>query len=300
MIRPLLRRMLPAASTPRPAVSLRSRIGFWAGILLCLGGGILAGVYFFFPSESLRQRLEQEAFARAGLQLSIGALRPLLPPALEASDIRLAMPATPNAPLVLERLRLRPLWASLVGSDPGAAFAAELFGGRLLGTAHRRGALTLDGRGLKLLLPLPRTPALAFAGNVRELTFAGAFPPQPNAETRLQLIVDDCAINGLQSAGFGNDRLPLGTLSAVAGGRGTTLRIERLTAEGGALLASGEGTLLLANTPLQSRLNLNLTLRPGSGLDPLLAELLPALAKPAADGTLRLAVSGTLANPTLR
>ena len=76
--------------------------------------------------------------------------------------------------------------------------------------------------------------------------------------------------------------------------------LDDLLATGGTLLLEGKGMVLLAAAPLQSRLNLTLTLRPGPGLDPALAGLLPLLAQPAADGSRNLAVSGTLANPALR
>lgn len=301
----LRRRLRPTPATVPPTTGpttpLRARLIFWSGVVLCLGGGLLLGFYLSFPAESLRQRLEQEATSRAGVQLRITALRPLFPPALEARDLRLRLPgAGAAAPLQIERLRLWPLWTSLVGSNPGTAFSAELLGGTLDGFQRRRGDLTLAGHDLKLALPLPRTPSLVFTANVREVSFTGAVPPLPATETRLQLRFDDCAISGLQNAGFTNDRLPLGTLTAVAGGRGNTLRIEQLTAAGGALLLTGEGTLLLASVPWQSRLNLALALRPGPGLDPALAEMLPALAQPAADGSLKLTVSGTLASPALR
>jgi len=305
-IRSLIRRLRPtpssgASTVAGPAASLRSRLIFAAAAAFCLGCGLLLGFYLAFPQESLRQRLEQEATNRTGLPLTIGALRPLFPPGLEATNLHLVLPATAaSAPLPMERLRLRPLWSSLAGSYPGGAFAAELLGGRIDGNWHRRGALALEGRGLKLHFPLPRTPSLVFSGSVREVTFAGAFPPQPGTETQLLLALDDCAISGLSSAGLGSDRLPLGTLNLSARGRGNDLRVERLAAVGGALLLDGKGIVLLAAAPLQSRLNLTLTLRPGPGLDPAVAGLLPVLAQPAADGSLNLTVSGTLAKPALR
>ncbi len=305
-VRSLIRRLRPtptsgASTVAGPAASLRSRLIFAAAAALCLGGGLLIGFYLAFPSESLRLRLEQEATNRTGLPLSIGALRPLFPPGFEATNLRLVLPATAAAtPLPLERLRLRPLWLSLAGSNPGTAFTAELLGGSVDGSWHRRGALTFAGRGLKLLFPLPRTPSLVFSGTVREVSFTGAFPPQPGNETQLLLTLDDCAISGLSSAGLGGDRLPLGTLNLMARGRGNDLRVERLAAVGGALLLDGKGVVLLAAVPLQSRLNLTLTLRPGPGLDPAIAGLLPVLGQPAADGSINLTISGTLAKPALR
>ncbi|OGR34165.1 MAG: type II secretion system protein GspN [Desulfuromonadales bacterium GWD2_61_12] len=287
--------------TAGPTATLRTRLIFMAASALCLGCGLLLGFYLAFPEESLRLRLEQVVSRRTGLHLTIGALHPLFPPALEATNLRLVLPGSAAAPpLTLERLRLRPLWTSLASSNPGSAFAAEFLGGSVDGSWLRRGEVTLAGRGHKLLLPLPRTPSLVFSGSVREVTFAGAFPPQPGSETLLQLTIDDCAINGLHSAGLGSDRLPLGTLTAMARGRGNDLRVERLAVSGGTLLLEGKGLVLLAAAPLQSRLNLTLTLRPGPGLDPALAGLLPLLAQPAADGSRNLAVSGTLANPALR
>lgn len=294
MIRRLaLRRPRPTAA----AATLRRRLLLGATALLLLLGGCGLGFYLAFPGEALRHYLQQEARRRWQLELQIGRLAPRLPVGLRAEE--LALPLA-GVTLPVERLDVAPLWSSLLGGNPGTAFTARLLGGELHGSLRRRGELSLDGRALAVTLPLPRTSGLVLHGELREASFGGALPPRPEGESRLQLTLENCALTGLKTVGLGNDRLELGRLVLAAAGRGNALAVQRLSLDGGALSASGEGTLLLAAQPAQTRLNLALALRPGAQLDPLLTDLLALVAAPSADGVYRLRLGGLLTAPALQ
>jgi hypothetical protein len=105
---------------------------------------------------------------------------------------------------------------------------------------------------------------------------------------------EQASVEGLLGS---KDPLLLGSVTLNAGGKGKDLRLTTLAASGGQLSIDGNGTILL-NEPLgRSLLNLNLTLRSHPGLNPTLAELLTAFLPPAADGTSRLRLTGTLDAP---
>jgi len=273
----------------------RAFAGYAAVALLAFG----LGCYLFFPTESLRERLVYEVSRNSSARLEIENLSLRFPPALLARNLTLSLPGLPQA-LAFDQARVAPNWLTLFGGNPGIAVEARLLGGALEADLRRNGNFVGRGQGLSLQLPLAPGSALALGGTVRELNASGSFPTKAATANRITLTVEKLRLSGVRAIGSAADELPLGTLTLVADGQGNSLRIEKLLTRGGALEAEGSGNLLLAASPAQSRLNLALTLKPSSGLDPSLRELLGAFAKPAADGSLTLRLSGSLAAPKLQ
>lgn len=276
----------------------RRRSHLVLGALGCGLLGLLLGCYLFFPTAALRERLIAEVAAHSEAQLQIADLALSFPLGLEARGVKLSSAALPM-PLEAGRLELTPLWLSLFG-DPGAQLDAELLGGTLQGAYHRSGAFAVQGKGLALAMPLGNLKSLTASATVRTATAEGALPLRPTTASRLQLTLDNLQLTGLKAVGGSRDVLHLGSVTLTASGQGNSFHIDQLSTTGGELVLSGSGSLLLADPPPQSRLNLALTLRPAANFDPALRGMLTMFGKPAADGTLHLHLTGSLAAPNLK
>ncbi len=297
-----LPRLFPGQGGPRPRpVALFPSAGpaFYAGVLALLVAGFLIGLYLGLPATALKERIEAEALQRAGIPLRIGELSLRFPPAVRLEKVRW-QPGGVKPELPIERLQLRPLWWSLFTGNPGAGFTARLLGGSAEGELRRNGAVQADLAQLTFAAPLSPTSALSLGGTLKSGDLLGTYPPQPESDAAVTLNLEGVHLLGLQAVGAESDRLDLGTVRIQAAGRGNSLKIERIEASGGALQLSGDGTFMLGQPLPASRLNLALTLQPGANFDPQLRELLSLFAKPAADGSLRLRLSGTLADPRLQ
>lgn len=285
---------------PRPAALFPSAgVGFYAGVLALLAIGFALGLYLGLPIASLKERIEAEARQRAGIPLRIGELALNFPPAVTMKTVHW-QPAGAVPEIPFDRVQLRPLWWSLFSASPGVGFSTELLGGHANGQLRRNGSAQVQLTGLTFSGPLAATSALKLGATLRAGTLQGVYPPLPESESQLNLTLDGVHLLGLEALGAASDRLDLGTVTLQASGRGSALKIERVEASGGALQLSGDGTFLLAQPLPGSRLNLALTLQPGANFDPQLRDLLSLFAKPAADGSLKLRLSGTLGDPRLQ
>lgn len=277
----------PAASFGGPGFK------FYLGVLGLLLTGFLAGFYLFFPTSALQQRLELEIAARTPTEARIEAVSLLFPPGLQARNIRLAS-GSPPSEFTVNLLAVTPLWRTLTGSNPGFAFHAEILGGQIDGSLRKNGGIEAKLQNLTFSAPLGGPLPIRLSGQLGKGEFAGALPLQSATETRLNLGFDRFELSGLASLGLASDTLALGTVSLVASGRANALKIDRLSASGGSLEVTGEGTVLLAEPLDISRLNLNLVLRPGRQLDKSLADLLELFAQAEPDGSFRLRLTGSL------
>jgi type II secretion system protein N len=296
MIRQLLQRL------PRPerrAPISKERVLFVLGSLVLLAVSFVLGFYLFFPGDLLKGRLEVELAARSPLDIEVEEVSLRFPPALKARQIYLT--TQPNRqPLLIAEAVLAPSWATLFSSNPGMVFRSTVSGGRVQGTIRRSGALEAEVSQVAFAEPLVANSSLALAGTISRGQLSAVVPPTANSDSRLAVTLDQVRLTGLEGFGASSDALSLGTLVLQGSGKGNSYKIDQLESSGGDLEVSGGGTILLAETAERSRLNLSLTLRPAATLDANLKELLSLFAKPARDGSLRLRVTGTLANPSLQ
>ncbi|MDY0267562.1 type II secretion system protein GspN [Trichloromonas sp.] len=266
-------------------------------VLLC---GWLAGLLIDFPSPALEARLEQEVNSRLRGQgrLELEGLTPQLPFTIgvRAGTLNLVQPAMA---ITAEDLVAAPLWRSLLGGNPGLSFSAQLLGGEAQGFARRDGELDLKLRDLRLAFPLLENSQLAIEGVLTQGAFTGLWPPRDGSESRLALTLTGVRLTGLSTLGAQGDALELGNLELVGTGQGKSFKIERLEGRDGHLIGTGSGSLLLADNFPASRMNLTLNLKTTAEMDGELRKLLTLLAPPAADGSLTLRLSGTLARPNL-
>ncbi len=254
--------------------------------------------YLFFPAKALQERIEQEFAVQTGADLRIGTLSLLFPAGVQAE--RLVVTGIPARDrLDVASLALTPAWRTLTGSDPGVHFSSRFQGGVVQGSALKSGALQARASRIAFDESLMPGSALRISGTLEEGSYSGRAQVRPDTETRLNLVLQRVALTGLEGLGASQQSASLGTITLGVTGRGNALRIETLTAEGGALEASGSGSIVLANPTERSRINLTLTLRPGADFDPNLRDLLTLFAQPAGDGSLRLRLTGTLGAPVL-
>lgn len=272
---------------------------FYLGVLALLLTGFIAGFYLFFPTGALQQRLELEIASRTPTEARIEAVSLLFPPALQVKNIRLAS-GSPPAEFTVNLLKLTPLWRALTGSNPGLAFHAEVLGGQVDGSLRKNGSLAAKLQNLTFSAPVGGPLPIRLTGQLGKGEFAGALPLQSATETRLNLGFDRLELSGLASFGLASDTLALGTVSLAGSGRANALKIDRLSASGGSLEVTGEGTVMLAEPLDRSRLNLNLVLRPGRQLDRALADLIELFAQAEPDGSFRLRLTGSLAQMSIQ
>jgi len=247
----------------------------------------LLGCHLFFPTAAVQRWLTGELLARVPftVQLVPMSLRPFF--TLSGDGSTVVVDRSGGHPVVLDELRLKPLWTSLLGSDPGVSVQAALLQGRLDATQRRSGGFTLHAAGMKLTdFPVHQETRTLLAGTLVKGDLQGNFPARPGTETRLSLEIDNSSLTVL------GQPLPLGKIAVEGSGQGNNLRLTTLSASGGDLIIAGTGTLLLGTTAAASRISLDLSLRPTPSAPPTLATLLEIAGKRQADNSYRLQLNG--------
>lgn len=260
----------------------------------------LISFYWAFPSRTLKARLELELAQNYGLQAQLSPPKLLFPPGLSCNQLDLTVAEPYNRSLPLRKVRISPLWFSLLGDAPGLRFRASLNGGTLTGTSRRNGQTTLLADQVTVQETLMVNGGASLQGVLQNSRFDGLLPLQLPGDRNLDLTLNRVRLSGLEAYGIPGGSLDLGQLVLQAKGQGKTLRLDKLSLQGGVLEGSGQGTIMIGASPAATRLNLTLELRPGTGLDPTLSELLSLIGSSAPNGGRRLRLSGSLQQPTLR
>lgn len=266
------------------------------GLLLL---GMLAGFYLFFPAEALKQRITQELMTRTGTEVQIGkvSLYPLL--SLDADQVSIVLPDLPR-PLEIEQLSFAPQWLSLLSNDPAVQLQARLMSGGLSGEIQKSGLVKAMATGLRFDLPLQKPMVLNIAGTLDQATFDGATRLDAETQTHVTLHLNEVMVKGLDIFKADSPGLALGEVILEVDGQGRAMQIRTLSAMGGDLEVSGEGTLLIGRTAASSRIKLALQVRAGANADPSIASMLELAGEPGPDGRYSLTLGGSLAQPTIR
>lgn len=276
------------------------RLSWWLLAFLLLSAAALVSFYWAFPSRTLKARLELELAQNYGLQAKLSPPKLLFPLGLSSSKLDLTFAEPYNRSLPLRKVRISPLWLSLASDAPGLRFRADLNGGILTGTSRKNGQSTLFADGVTVQETLQVNGGASLQGMLQNSRFSGPLPLQSPGDRNLDLTLSRIRLSGLEPYGVKDGSLDLGQLILQADGQGKTLRLKKLSLQGGALEGTGQGTIMIGASPAASRLNLTLELRPGAGLDPGLKELLALLGSSAPNGARRVRLSGSLQQPTLR
>lgn len=285
----------------KPArASSKPKLRFYLGALASMIVGLVASLYFFFPTAALEERIEHEINGRTPVEATLQALSLGFPPALRTEKLTLNIDSPQPYAMTFDKASVRPLWHTLFGGNPGVAFHTGILGGEGEGTIRRDGSMEFNLTRILVDAPLPALTSLRLSGTLENAQFAAAVPVQPTTESHLEIHLENVKIAGLQAVGMGRDSLFLGAISLLGEGKGKAFRIEQLDSRGGDLKVSGNGTVLLGRTVERSRLNLNVVLSPEQTLDRDIAELINLFRQPGQDGTYRFRVTGTLANPSIK
>lgn len=278
----------------------RRSINFWvlAGLGLFLLG-ILAGLYLFFPVDVLKQRIVQDIATRSGVQLQIEKLTlyPLL--TLDAEQLNIDIPGL-QQPLVIEQLSIAPQWSTLLSGDPGAQLQAHLMNGMVTGSLKKNGALSAKAAGLRFDLPMQKPVPLNITGTLNDATIDSSIRLGPERKSHMSLRLTDVSVLGLEMFNTDGRGLALGAITLEVDGQGQALRITSLTAVGGDVDITGEGTLLIGRNSATSRIKLELQILPGKSADPMIASLLELAGEAEENGRYRVRLTGTLANPVMK
>lgn len=286
------------------AVGRRHQTRRWLSLWLLAGVGLfllglLIGLYLFFPVEVLKQRIIQEVATRTGAQLQIEqlSLYPLL--TLDAERVNVVMTGLPQA-LEIERLSIAPQWSTLLTGDPGAQLHVNLMNGAITGRMQKSGALSVEAAGLRFDLPLQKPMPMNITGTLSEAILDSFLHLSPENKSQMSLQLNDVRILGLEILKAGGSGIALGEITLEVEGQGQSLRIKSLTAKGGDLEVTGEGTLLFGRSLSTSRIKLALQISTGPNADPTITSLLELAGEADTDGRYSVRLSGTLANPVLK
>lgn len=282
-------------------VSRKPRVsGFAAGLGLFLVG-LICSFFLTFPNEVLRERIVAELENRLPVKVDLvaAAVRPLL--TLTGKQMTVRLSGQPEILFQIDRFHVDPLWVGLLSGDPGIEGEINSSTGALSFVSQRSGMLEMIGTNLPFDIPLATSPAMRFAGTLKAGQVATAVPLQSVTESRIDINLEQVAVRGLEALTASAAGLRFGELSLQMTGQGSSFTIVRLETNGGDLVVSGEGTLMLVTAkPQNSRVNLTLSVRAGRQADPTLASLLELAGTQQADGSRKIRLTGTLAKPVIR
>lgn len=285
-------RLLSKIRADRLRILLLDLVLFLASFLLFF--------HLLFPVRALQLRLSREASDRFGLQVETSEPRLLFPLQLAGRQITLTPPAPYGRPLTIEHFAAAPRWFSLLSGKPGLTFEGKLRGGEISGAFYPDDSVDLVLQDVTLQEKLLPGQDLTLSGVLKKGSFSGPVPPASRGTSELVLQMEGIRVSGLEGLGVAVDALDLGRITLSATGQSSTFRIAGLSARGGVIEATGQGSVLLGSSPSACRLNLVLRLHPTERLSPGLRDLLSLLGKPGRDGSLQMQLTGTLANPTIR
>ena len=281
----------------RPSALLRT------GMFLPVGAGLfvlglMAGIYLFFPTDVLKQRVSQELANRTQADVQIGQLKlyPLL--TLDARQVSIAGIGL-SQPLVIDGLTISPNWLTLLSANPGMQVKTRLLNGSVTADLLKNGIFNARAAGLRFDLPLQEPLPLNIRATLGEARLDSGLRLDQETSTQLSLQLLNVMVLGLTVFDANNQGIALGEIMLQADGQGRTLQIKSLTAQGGVLDVSGSGSLLVGLTAATSRINLTLQVRPGPNANPDITALLELTGQPAPDGHYPLRLNGTLTKPVL-
>ncbi|MGW8312978.1 MAG: type II secretion system protein GspN, partial [Desulfuromonadales bacterium] len=283
---------MTVAAWQRPSIFLLAGIG-----LLLLG--LLVGVYLFFPTATLKQRVIQEVETRTGAGLQIEQLSLYPPLSLDARGITLDLKGLPQ-PLLIQGLSLSPQWSTLLTSNPGLHLQGHLMNGTITAGVLKSGEIDAVAAGLQFDLPLQKPLPLTINGTLDDATVAGSTRLDQETVTSMTLHLSEVSIHGLELLGADSRGIVLGEISLETEGLGRAMKVKTLSATGGDLIVNGEGTLFIGRTAASSRIKLALQVRPGTNLNPSIASLLELAGKADDEGVYLLQLTGTLTKPLLK
>ncbi|WP_321533067.1 type II secretion system protein GspN [uncultured Desulfuromonas sp.] len=264
--------------------------------ILATGAFFLLGLFVFFPSDVIRQRLQQELTVQLQKPVDVGATTLGFPMALDIESTRIAV--DPSLSIAAEQLRLTPVWGSLLSGTPAANMTGQLWDGTFDATINSANRLELRANHLHWRGALPEMPTLTLDVQLRDLSLTGTLSENLPLET-LTLSLSSLTIEGMKTIGGSENSFSLGELFLQARRENGHLLIEQLQSRDGNLVIQASGRITPGRRPELSRLDLSVTLIPQPSTDPALTSLLQLVTPADKNGHFVLELRGTAARPVL-
>lgn len=270
--------------------------------LLCLLLFCFSAIFsfgWFFPADVVQRRLVQQVVKETGLTIQGYNASMLFPFGIEL-DLYVEPEIEQLTNIELMGLKVTPSWRSLVTDDP----AVYLDGNLAHGVVN-----VLAGKSGLFELTLQNIDVLSLQNSANDYLVAGALNGQVEAENLtadfngqgdFMLELEQAQVTGLQKIGLPSE-LNFGRVQIAGKFNQRRVSFERILAAEGIMELSGGGTLLVGETPDQTRLNLNVRLHPTQGTPESLRSLIKLTGvRPTTDGSYLLRIGGTLAKPVVR
>lgn len=273
------------------------RLLFFCLLLFCLSS--LISFAWFFPADLVQSRLVAEVSKQTGLQMRGHGAQMLFPFGLQL-DLYVESRNDELADVELESLKVRPLWGSLFSDNPALTLDGGVSGGHANAIVGNSGLMSLKAENVELLPFLQPTSPYRLEGTLNGALQSDGLMDFASGKGDFSADLDQTAILGLQKIGL-PQRLNLGRVQLSGKFSERRLSIEKFVAAQGVLDLSGGGTLLVGDSPEQTRLNLNVRLHPTETTPESLRDLIQlAGGRPTRDGSYLLRIGGTLAKPVAR
>lgn len=281
-----------------PKFLVGNRRLFAVCLLLFMFSGVLS-FWFFLPAEVLQRYLVQEITRQSGLQMEGSDAEILFPFGLEL-DLNIASGRPELNPIQLRDLQLTPVWTRLLSASQAVNMQTSLADGAVKGRVDRAGQLQLEFAAVELLELQQENLPYRLQGKLSGFLSLERLAAALNGQGEFGLRTHDTFLHGLNRLGLPN-RLALGVFQLDGKLNQQRLTLEKILLTEGNIELSGGGTLLLADTPEKTRVNLNLRLHPTQSTPDSVREMLTLTGvKPTADGSYLLRIAGTLSRPVLR
>jgi len=266
-------------------------------ILFCFSAILSFG--WFFPADVVQRRLVQEVVKETGLKIQGYNASMLFPLGIEL-DVYIKPEIEPLADIEVMALNITPSWGSLVTDDPAVYLDGQLAQGDVNVLAGQSGLVELKLQNINILeLQNPANDYMvagALNGQVEAENLNADFNGQGGFFAELK----QTQVTGLQKIGLPS-KVDFGNVQIAGKFNQRRVSFERIIAAEGVMELSGGGTLLVGETPDQTRLNLNVRLHPTHGTPESFRSLIKLTGvRPTADGSYLLRIGGTLAKPVIR
>ncbi|PLX85800.1 MAG: type II secretion system protein GspN [Desulfuromonas sp.] len=278
---------------------LRGRFAVFLLTVLLFLTAVAIGFFTGLPEEAIRRRLVQELSAQTGMvaesqHLSIGF------PGRATFDLQLDTGHPQLTELAFDRVRLDPVWTSLLSGAPRLSIEG------LFADGSFHGQLSTDGSGQLAFeeVALDRLQngdnRYGISGTLQGRGTGSQLDDQANMQGNFSLEGQALIVRGLEQMGLAAE-VALGTCAVDGTLQGRKLTLEAVSVDGGFATLRGGGTVQLGPNPARTRLNIRLTATPGPDFPPSLKPLIELSGhKPKRDGSYQLRISGSLAKPIVR
>ena len=271
-------------------------------LTLSLLAGLAAfiiGFAVFFPDTVLQRKVQYEINRNFPGEVRTNNISYRFPLTLAADDVLVVTNDRSIPEFRFETVRISPHLASLIGS-PGICFTAIAGEGIIKGTFLREGEFDIEIANYSFDEPVQGFSDLRLNGKIAAARIESHLQPSPDTNSTFSLQAADLSLDGTASTGLSVDRIKLGQLTLEMSGIGRNFSFDKARLAGGEIQAEATGRVVAGQTARSTRINIDLSIKPAGNLDSSVASLLEIIGSPAANGSRKLNISGTLSRPQVK